>query len=196
MCFGLKDVGEFEEMIMKRNLYTIWTVLLIAMLMATPVYAGNIKLSGSFSGGSIHYDGNATGVGGYDGITVELIGIGVPVVECTNQGGNESPGQNPVNVSVSGEEYISPDQIDATTKKGKTPVNVSADESTLVLTGTEAGCPNDNWTATILSIEWIGAIINVYEGDGTDGLLIKTFEFVCDPSLQVGNTLSCTQVSP
>ncbi|HSM71387.1 MAG TPA: hypothetical protein VK851_07570, partial [Anaerolineales bacterium] len=78
---------------MKRSLYTIWSVLLIAMLMATPVYAGNIKLSGSFSGGSIHFNGDATGVGGYyDGITLELIGIGIPEVVCTNQGGNESPG--------------------------------------------------------------------------------------------------------
>jgi len=180
---------------MKTRLYTIWTVLLIAMLAVTPVFAGNIKLQGSFTFGSIHFDGYATGVGGYDGITLEIFGIGIPEVLCTNLGGNEAPGQNPPKVTATGETYISPDQIDSTTKKGKTPVSVSADEDEIVLTGTQGGCPNDNWTATILSIEWVGAVINVYEGEGTGGTLLKTFEYTCDPSLKNGTSLYCTQVS-
>ena len=181
---------------MKNKLYIVITMLLIAMLATTPAFArGAIKLSGNFGSGSIHFDGYATGVGGYDGITLEIIGIGIPVVSCTNNGGNEAAGQNPPKVSVSGEQFISPDQIDSTTKKGKTPVSVSADEGAMVLSGTEGGCPNDNWTATIISITWTGAIINVYEGEGTDGPLVKTFEYTCDPALQVGDTLSCTQTS-
>ena len=180
---------------MKRKLYTFWTVLLIVMLAATPVYAGNIKLSGTFKSGSIHFDGYATGVGGYDGITLELFGIGIPVVICTNQGGNEAPGQNPPKVTVSGSQYIDPYKIASTTKKGKTPVEVSAREDLIYLTGTQGGCPNDNWTATIVSIEWTGAVINVYEGADTNGTLLKTFEYTCDPSLKNGDNLSCTQVS-
>ena len=183
---------------MKKKLYTILMMLMVAMLVVTPVFArGAIKLSGSFGVGSIHFSGYATGVGGYqDGITLEILGIGIPEVTCTNQGGNESPGQNPSKVTVGGEQFISPDQIEATTKKGKTPVNVSADESVLVITGTQGGCPNDNWTATITSIVWTGAVINVYDGLNTSGTLLQTFEFVCDPALQVGDTLSCKQVSP
>ena len=181
---------------MKNKLYIVVTMLLIVMLAATPVFArGAIKLSGSFGSGSIHFDGVATGVGGYDGITLEIIGIGIPEVTCSNNGGNEAPGQNPSMVSVDGSQYISPDQIDSTTKKGKTPVSVSADEASLVLSGTEGGCPNDNWTATVTSITWTGAIINVYEGEGTDGPLVKTFEYTCDPALQVGSTLVCTPTS-
>jgi len=183
---------------MKKRLYTVLIMLMVTMLVVTPVFArGAIKLSGSFGSGSIHFNGYATGVGGYqDGITLEIIGIGIPEVICTNQGGNESPGQNPSKISVGGEQYISPDQIDSTTKKGKTPVSVSADESVLVITGTQGGCPNDNWTATITSIVWTGAVINVYDGLDTNGTLLQTFEFVCDPALQSGNTLSCVQVSP
>lgn len=183
---------------MKRKFYTILTVLLITMIATSPALArGAIKLSGGFTTGSLHFNGYATGVGGYaDGITLEVIGIGIPEVICTNLGGNEAPGQNPPKVTVSGDQYISPDQIDYTTKKGKTPVYVSADEDLLFLTGTQGGCPNDNWTATVISIEWTGAIINVYDGAGTGGLLIATFEFACDPALKSGDRLSCNQVSP
>jgi hypothetical protein len=184
-----------EETNMKRRLYTIWTVLLVAMLAVTPVFAGNIKLSGSFTSGSIHFDGYATGVGGYDGVTLEIFGIGIPNVLCTNLGGNDAPGQNPPKVTVTGTEYFSPNQITETTKKGKTPVYVTAAEGEIVLTGTEGGCPNDNWTATVLSIDWVGAVINVYEGLGTGGALLKSFEFACDPSMKNGDNLYCTQVS-
>ena len=181
---------------MKRKLYSIWTVLLIVMLAATPVYAGNIKLSGSFGSGSMHFEGVATGVGGYNGITLELIGFGVPVVLCTNNGGNTAPGQNPSSITVDGFTYINPDQIDSTTKKGKTPVAVSADEKGIVISGIDGGCPNNNWTATITSMEWFGAVINVYNGDSTDPVnLLKTFNYSCDPSLKSGDTLSCTLVS-
>lgn len=184
---------------MKRKIYTIWTTLLVVMLMATPVYAGNIKLQGSWGVGSIHFDGYATGVGGYDGITLALTGYGIPDVICTNQGGNDAPGQNPSQITVTGFTYISPDEIEWTTTKGKTPVTVSANENpedgTFTLSGLAGGCPNDNWTATIVGMEWHGAIIDVYEGDSTSGTLLKTFEFSCDPSQKVGETLSCTQVS-
>ena len=181
---------------MNKKLSTFLAIFLILILSTSSVgAAGAIKLSGGFTSSSIHFDGYATGVGGYrDGITLEIIGVGIPVVVCTNLGGNASPGQNPPHVTVSGEQYISPDQIDATTKKGKTEVHVSADESLLVLSGTQGGCPNDNWTATIVSIEWTGAVINVYDGQGTDGLLLESFAYTCDPALRVGDTLSCTPV--
>lgn len=181
---------------MKRKFSTILTVLLVTLLAATPVYAGNIKLSGSFTSGSLHFDGFATGVGGYDGITLELTGFGVPVVQCTNQGGTQAPGQNPSSISTDGYTYIDPDRIDSTTKKGKTPVAVTADEDGIVISGLDGGCPNNNWTATITSIEWFGAVINVYNGNSIDPAnLLKTFEYSCDPSLREGNTLSCTLVS-
>jgi hypothetical protein len=182
---------------MKKKFYTILKVILIAMLATTPVFArGNISLSGGWGSGSIHFDGFAKGVGGYDGITLELIGFGEPEVKCTNQGGNEASGQNPASIAVDGYTYVDEGQIDSTTKKGKTPVGVVADEDNLEITGTEGGCPNDNWSATIISIEWFGAVINVYNGDSTDSAdLVKTFNYTCDPTLKNGNTLSCTLVS-
>lgn len=182
---------------MNRKFSTILTfLLLLALSTSTVGAAGAIKLSGGFTAGSIHFDGTATGVGGYsDGITVALVGIGIPVVTCTNQGGNQSPGQNPPKIQVGGSQYIPEDQITSTTKKGKTPVGVSADESNVALTGTQGGCPNDNWIATITSVEWTGAILSVYSGDSTSGPLLVAQVYTCDPSKRVGNVLYCTRVS-
>jgi len=181
---------------MKRKLYTLWIMLLVVMLMATPVYAGNIKLSGLWGDGSIHFVGYATGVGGYDGITLKLTGIGIPVVTCTNQGGNDAPGQNPSYVTAEGYTYVDLGKTESTDIKGKTDMfEIIANEGEITLTGTQGGCPNDNWTATIDSIDWVGAVIDVYEGPDTNGTLLKTFNFTCDPSLKNGDSLSCTQVS-
>jgi len=191
---------------MKRKIYTIWTTLLVVILMATPVYAGNIKLSGSWGSGSIHFNGYATGVGGYDGITVEIIGYGLPLETlCINQGGNEAPGQNPGSVSVDGSIAIDPSKLDDTTTKGKTPVDVSAGEE-IIIPGTDAGCPNDNWYGKIVNVDWTGATINVYEGVYSnpipeDALMLKTFEYTCYPENKVLNsdgttyTLDCELVS-
>jgi hypothetical protein len=171
--------------------------MLIAALTTSTVWAGGLKLSGSFTSGSLHFDGSLTVAGGSfpKGMTLELTGIGIPEVTCTNQGGQQSPGQNPSKVTASGVQYISPDQLGETTKRGKTLVSISADEDVIVITAKDGGCPNDNWTATITSIEWIGAIIDVHDGT-LSGPVIATFVFECDPALQVGNTLSCVQTSP
>lgn len=182
---------------MKKRLSTVLIVMLIAALTTSTAWAGGLKLSGSFTSGSLHFDGSLIVAGGSfpKGLTLELIGIGIPEVTCTNQGGEQAPGQNPSKVTVSGAQFISPDQLGETSKRGKSPVSITADESVLVLTPKQGGCPNNTWTATITSIEWIGAIINIHDGT-LNGPVIATFTYTCDPALQVGDTLSCTQVSP
>jgi hypothetical protein len=181
---------------MNRKFSTILTLLLLlALSTSTVAAAGAIKLSGGFTLGSLHFNGTMTGLGGYkSGVTVELIGAGIPVVLCTNQGGNEAPGQNPPKVTADGTQYIGPSLID---KKGKASVGVAvADQpGDYNLTGTQGGCPNDNWSATVLNILWTDAIINVYSGDGTTGPLLLTQTYACDPNLQTATSLSCWLVS-
>ena len=180
---------------MKRKFSTILTVLLIAMLATSTVgAAGAIKLSGSFSLGSLHFNGTMTGIGGYpDGVTVELIGFGIPVTLCTNQGGTQAPGQNPPKVSTNGEQFITPDLI---SKKGKAEVGVvTGDLINTVLPGKAGGCPNNNWSAAIVNILWTDAILNVYNGQGNTGSLLLKQVYQCNPALQTATTLSCTLVS-
>src|SRR5215510_4001536 len=67
---------------MKKRLSTVLIVMLIAALTTSTVWAGGLKLSGSFTSGSLHFDGSLIVAGGSfpKGLTLELIGIGIPEV--------------------------------------------------------------------------------------------------------------------
>jgi hypothetical protein len=159
---------------MNRKFSTILTfLLLLALSTSTVGAAGAIKLSGGFRLGSLIFDGSMTGLGGYrDGVTVTLVGSGIPVVTCTNQGGNQAPGQNPPKVTANGTDYIGPQDI---TKKGKAPVGVETVDP--VITGIQGGCPNDNWTATIDFVFWTNATITVT--NNTSGVVEFTQNYNC-----------------
>ena len=173
---------------MKKKVLSLLSVLLIITLLSTPVAAGGgIKLSGAFSIGSLIFDGTMTGVGGYrEGVTVILEGTGTPVVTCTNQGSNPAPGQNPPKVTASGKQFIGPVDID---KKGKAPVGVRTVDP--ILSGTQGGCPNDNWTATIDYIFWTNATIYVYDTATNALALQKSYACV---TTRNPDTVSCTPV--
>jgi hypothetical protein len=85
---------------------------------------------------------------------------GSPSVLCTNQGGNQAPGQNPPKVSLDGEQIISFQQI---SKNGNAPLDVTAElsQQTDGLPGLVWGCPNNNWAAQITSIKFLEATITV-----------------------------------
>lgn len=176
---------------MKKKLNLMLAVLLTAILAVTPVYAGNIALSGGWGSSAIHFDGFAKGVGGYDGITFDLIGVGTPLeTVCVNQGGNQAPGQNPASFTGDGSITFTKSELDATTKKGKTPVYVMVDEDSFIIPGTEAGCPSDNWHGEIVEVDWTEATINVYDGVyyggiPADATLLKTFVYTCYPDNKV-----------
>jgi len=138
-----------------RGLSLLLTVLLISTLITSTVSAGgNVGFRNvAFSLGSLDVTGILTGLGGYDGVKVELIAVGDPVVTCISPGGKDSPpGQNPTQVTASAVQIIT--QI----FKSGTSVQVSAEPT---LTGTQGGCSNDNWTARIDFVFWTQATINV-----------------------------------
>jgi len=173
----------------KKILSLLLTVLLVSTLMSSVVSAGgNVGLrSVQFSLGSLDVSGILTGLGGYsEGVAVRLSASGIPVVSCTNQGGNEAPGQNPSNVSASSIELI-PDQD--ITKKGTAPVEISAVPDPI--SGTQGGCPNGNWKAEIVFVYWTNATISVLD-PATNTLLLQQ-NYACTTT-RYPPSVSCSPV--
>jgi hypothetical protein len=159
---------------MKKKILSILTVLVFVTLLTSTVSAGgNVGLgSVAFSLGSLIAEGTFTGLGGYkQGVTVELAASGIPVVTCTNQGGNQSPGQNPSTVSATGDQIIGPQFI---TKKGTAPLDVEAEAGPI--TAIEGGCANGNWTAQIDFVFWTDATISVFDASTRALLLQRAYD--------------------
>jgi len=174
----------------KKILSLLLTVLLVSAVMTSTASAGgNVGLRNvQFSLGSLDAIGTLTGLGGYPaGVRADLTASGIATVVCTNQGGNQSPGQNP-NVSATGEQIIGPQGI---TKKGTAPLDVKAELGPI--TAIEGGCANDNWTAEIVSVLWTNATISVYD-NATNELLLER-HYTCNPALQTATSVSCTETN-
>ena len=172
---------------MKRKFLSILTVLLLTtMLTSTASAGGNIKLSSvQFRLGSLIAEGFASGLGNTD-VTVELQASGIPAVICTNPAGNTAPGQNPPNVSATGEQFLVHENY---TKNGKSPFEVETEEPQPGLTAKQMGCPNDSWAATIDFVFWTDATISVYST--ATGALLLTQEYSC-VTTRNPDIVSCT----
>jgi hypothetical protein len=115
--------------------------------------------TGSCVGLFLHADGQLVGLGSTENTVVVLEATGVPVVSCTNPGGNQAPGQNPPKITTDGNQQIGITQI---TKKGAATLDVTTDLPGS-FPGSQMGCPNDNWTATIVGIQFTNATISVFQ---------------------------------
>ena len=176
---------------MKKKILSILAILVLVTLLSSNASAGgNVGLgSVAFRPGSLIATGKFFGLGGYKlGVNVEMTAGGIPVVLCTNQGGTQAPGQNPSNVSADGEQFIGPQDI---TKKGTAPLDVTAE--TGPITGLQGGCPNNNWEATIVSVQWTNATISVY--DVVTGELLLERSYTCDPAKQTATSVSCSEAN-
>jgi hypothetical protein len=169
----------------KRKGFSILTAVMAAILITTTVFAGSIRFSATFSLGSLVAKGDVVGVGNQD-VKFVLEATGFPDVTCTNQGGNQAPGQNPPKVSASGEQLLFGD--DEVRKNGKSPFGVETVDPEFVDPITY-GCPNASWTATVDFIYWTEATITVY--DLHTGEFLRSQDYTCTTTL---NSVSCTPV--
>jgi len=179
---------------MKKKFFSMMAVLLITILMTSTVSAGAaIKLSKTvdWTLGSLDASGFVFGLG-YTDVTVVLNARGIPEVICTNQGGNQAPGQNPAELAATGSQVLPGD--DPLRKNGRSPFSVSA-EPPATLPGSQGGCPNDNWIAEITFVFWTNATISVYQGTDPNNLgpLLEQQNYTC-VTTHNPDSVTCTPV--
>lgn len=97
------------------------------------------------------------GLGNFDTLQV-LTATGNTTSICTNQGGNQAPGQNPAPVTLVGATPVPAGDI----KNGNVTISTTTDRPVTPVPGAP-GCPNSNWTEDITDVSFTSATIRLFQ---------------------------------
>jgi hypothetical protein len=160
------------------------TLLVVLALALTTVSAASVHLKGGKNaepwftdkGLTLLAEGELAGLG-YENVWIEINALANPTATCTNNGGNQAPGQNPAQVAVTGGVMIEPEDF---TKNGNVYFFVETEPpySPFGIVPNAPDCPNPNWTEQITDLAFTSAVITVEQPVGTLVLTVScTFEY-------------------
>ena len=191
---------------MKRpTLLSLVTLAFAAACTETPTTPGHLQINAS----SVHLKGGAnsepsftdnglsltsagalSGLGNED-LVVTLTATANVTSTCTNQGGNQAPGQNPAELTVQGAEAIPASEI----KNGNVAFTVRTIAPTTPIPGAP-GCPNPNWRQDITDLSFTSATITVEQPAGTVVLTVScTFSAPTSDGAVSKQAVTCSSVS-
>jgi hypothetical protein len=125
------------------------------------LYAANVHFKSEpttkDNGTTLTFCASLAGLGNQD-LTIRLTTSGFASASCANPAGFEAPGQNKVPVTSTVTQTIRASQI----KNGTVSFCLTTTEPRV--SAREAGCPNNNWDATVTDVEFESATISVVQG--------------------------------
>lgn len=163
----------------KKSIILLLTLVVVFMLSVSAALAANVHLKGGKHAEPAFYDGGLTlnamgelaGLGNGD-VLVIIEATADVTSTCTNQGGNQAPGQNPAPITVEGSQSIPAEEI----KNGNTPFDVTTIAPPAEIPGAP-DCPNPNWTELIEDLAFTSAVITVEQPEGNVVLVVScTFD--------------------
>jgi len=163
---------------MKRIRSHLTPVLIAAIVLgiaAGVVFAASVHFKNSPPGVTSTNNGDLTltvsgalsGLGNGD-VLITVTADATPTTTCTNQGGNQAPGQNPGLVTVVGSLLISAKDI----KNGNVSFSVITQKPAQP-TWSDAGCANSNWTAQINTLTFNSYTITVEQPAGSGTIVLR-----------------------
>jgi len=185
---------------MKKKLYSIFSAILIAMMVASPAGAGGFRITMSLR--SLFADITAWGLPSSTDYIFRLDASGIASVVCTNYGGNQAPGQNYPHVDGRDSNHVPKTDIK---KGGKVVTSLEAippEEVNPNISWDAGGCPNSNWSARVDFVYWQTAEVQI-ESVATGQVTSYKYSCVTTRTGPRGNptstfddgTVTCTRIN-